>query len=158
MERIRKDGCSEDLKRLARIVQGQQASESAIKQAEDSAYVTLYRHDDLCWYHEGIVELSGSVVVVLSLNQVVEVSVASHELLRVNREEVSGVKKNEVLDLNDDGERWEGDVLQNQPYGWGVLYDSENRRAYEGFRFKDVNMCYGTQYYPDIQKVEYEGE
>ena len=39
----------------------------------------------------------------------------------------------------------------------GALYDSENRRVYEGFRLKDVNVCYGIQYYSDIQKVEYEG-
>ena len=29
---------------------------------------------------------------------------------------------------------------------------------YEGFRLKDVSVCYGRSYYPDIQKVEYEGE
>ena len=62
-----------------------------------------------------------------------------------------------MLDLNDDGERWEGDVLNNEPYGWGVLYDNENRRMYEGFRIGEVNVCYGTQYYSDIQKPEYEG-
>ncbi len=74
MERIRKDGYSKGLKRMERIVQSQQASESAIKQAEDSVYVTLYRHGDVCWYHEGMVELPASVVVALSLNRVVEVN------------------------------------------------------------------------------------
>ena len=67
------------------------------------------------------------------------------------------IEHNRVLDLNDDGERWEGDVLHNEPYGWGVLYDSENRKMYEGFRLNEVNMCYGIQYYSDIQKIEYEG-
>ena len=74
VERIRKDGYSEGLKRLARIVQSQQASESVIKKVEDSVYVTLYRHGDVCWYHEGMVELPASVVVALSLNRVVEVN------------------------------------------------------------------------------------
>ena len=37
MERIRKDRYSEGLRRLARIVQNQQSSESVIKQVEDSA-------------------------------------------------------------------------------------------------------------------------
>ena len=60
--------------------------------------------------------------------------------------------------MKEKGERWEGDVMNNKPYGWGVLYDSENRKMYEGFRIGGVNVCYGTQYYPDIQKVEYEGE
>ena len=62
-----------------------------------------------------------------------------------------------MLDLSDDGERWEGDVLNNEPYGWGVLYDSENRRMYEGFQIGEWNVCYGTRYYSDIQKPEYEG-
>ena len=68
------------------------------------------------------------------------------------------VEHNRVLDLNDEGDRWDGDVMCNQPFGWGVLYDSENRKAYEGFRIGDKNVCYGTRYYSDIQKVEYEGE
>ena len=79
MERIRKDGYSKGLKRMERIVQSQQASESAIKQAEDSVYVTLYRHGDVCWYHEGMVELPASVVVALSLNRVVEVNGMNEE-------------------------------------------------------------------------------
>lgn len=36
VERIRKEGYSEGLRQLARIVQSQQASESAIKKVEDS--------------------------------------------------------------------------------------------------------------------------
>ena len=68
------------------------------------------------------------------------------------------VEHNRVLDLSDDGDRWAGDVMCNQPFGWGVLYDSENRKVYEGFRIGDMNVCYGARYYSDIQKVEYEGE
>ena len=112
----------------------------------------------LCCYHEGVIEKAHSVVMELRLNGEIEVSVDSRELLRVNREEVRGVEHNVVLNLNDDGERWEGDVLHNEPYGWGVLYDSENRMAYEGFRLKEVNVCYGTRYYSDVGVIEYEGE
>ena len=39
------------------------------------------------------------------------------------------VEHNRVLDLSDDGDRWDGDVMWNQPFGWGVLYDSENRKG-----------------------------
>ena len=63
-----------------------------------------------------------------------------------------------VLDLNDEGERWEGEVHQGQPYGWGVLYDKEGEKKYEGFRIGDVNVCYGTLYYSDIRTKEYQGE
>ena len=79
------------------------------------------------------------------------------QLLRVNGKEVSGIEHGKVLDLSDDGVRWEGDVLNNEPYGWGVLYDKEGEKKYEGFRIGDVNVCYGTLYYSDIQKVEYKG-
>ena len=119
---------------------------------------TLFNYNGLCRCHKGIASMSSSVMLEFSMNQVIEVDVQSHRLLRVNGEEVKGVEHTQVLDLNDDGERWEGDVLDNQPYGWGVLYDSENRMAYEGFRVGGVNVCYGTKYYSDVQKVEYEGE
>ena len=82
----------------------------------------------------------------------------SHELLKVDGETVTEIEHKQVLDLNDDGERWEGDVLHNQPYGWGVYYDKDNNKVYEGFRLKDVNVCYGRSYYADIQQLEYEGE
>ena len=114
-------------------------------------------YDGLCWYYEGTVRVSSSVVLELCLNRVIEVSVASHALLRVDGEEVNGIEHAQVLSLSDDGERWEGDVLDNQPYGWGVLYDSENRMVYEGFQIGDMSVCYGRSYYPDIHIIEYEG-
>ena len=81
-----------------------------------------------------------------------------HTLYGVMITKKYAVEHNRVLDLSDDGDRWDGDVMCNQPFGWGVLYDSENRKAYEGFRIGDMNVCYGARYYSDIQKVEYEGE
>ena len=122
---------------------------------EDSPLVVCKK--GLCWCREGLVKKSPSIVIELCLNAVIEVDIASHTLIRVNGEDVKGIEYNQVLDLSDDGERWEGDVLNDEPCGWGVLFDSENRRMYEGFRL-EVNMFYGTQYYSDIQKVEYEGE
>ncbi len=81
-----------------------------------------------------------------------------HTLYGVMITKKYAVEHNRVLDLSDYGDRWDGDVMWNQPFGWGVLYDSENRKAYEGFRIGDMNVCYGARYYSDIQKVEYEGE
>ena len=106
-----------------------------------------------------LMEPEESILVELNeLIGIIKSNIASHTLLQVNGEDVNSVEHTQVLDLNDDGERWEGDVLDNQPCGWGILYDSENRRAYEGFRLGDVNVCYGRCYYADIQKLEYEGE
>lgn len=105
-----------------------------------------------------ILELGDWINVQMSSESVLAVDIQSHQLLRLNEEDLSEMKQNEVLDLNDEGERWEGDILNNEPYGWGVLYDSDNRRVYEGFRVGNANVCYGRSYYPDIQKLEYEGE
>ena len=151
MERIQREGYSKELAPLAGLYEYQQLCRGTIKAKRD--YISLYNHQRFCWYHEGLVEKSASVVVELSVKRVVEVDKQLKKVLGVN-----GIEHNVVLNLSDDGERWEGDVLDNQPYGWGVLYDSENRIVYEGFRIGEVNVCYGTRYYSDIQKVEYEGE
>ena len=142
---------------FVKVLKYQEYCEWVLKKDVKGSYLLLYKHDGLCWYHEGLIEKTHSVME-MCLSRVIEVSVDSHRLLRVNGEDVNGIERNRVLDLNDDGERWEGDVLHNEPYGWGVMYDSENRMVYEGFRIGDVNVCYGTQYYSDIGVIEYEGE
>ena len=157
IRRIQQDGCSILLLDLVKRWRIQKTCIECMKTYREHAYFTLFNSDGLCWYHEGIVEKPSSVLVELSMSRVIEVNIDSRELLRVNGEDVNGVEHNEVLDLSDDGERWEGDVLNNEPCGWGVLYDSENRMVYEGFRIGDVNVCYGTRYYSDIGVIEYEG-
>ena len=153
--------CEEERKEvlspLVKILRNQEYCELTLQDDVKDSYLVLYRYG-LCWYHEGLIERSHSVVMELSLNRMIEVDVASHRLLRVNGEEVSGIEHQQVLDLNDDGERWEGDVLRQQPCGWGVLFNADGEKVYEGFRINDVNVCYGKKYYSDIQKVEYEGE
>ena len=150
-----KESEEESLIPLVKMLKYQEYCELTLKKG---AYMALDKHDGLCGYHEGLAEKENFVLVELCLNRVIEVSVATRRLLRVNGEEVSGIVHNQVVDLDDDGERWEGDVLQSKPYGWGVVYDSENRMAYEGFRIGNVNMCYGTRYYSDIGVIAYEGE
>ena len=140
-----------------KILKYQEYCEWILKKDVKEAYLVLHKNG-LCWCHEGVIEKFPSIVVELCLNGMIEVDTASHTLIRVNGEDVKGIEHNQVLDLNDDGERWEGDVLHNEPYGWGVLYDSENRMAYEGFRIRGVNVCYGRSYYSDVGVIEYEGE
>ena len=158
IRRIQRDGYSEPLRELVKKWSIQKSSVEFMKSRSENVYFSFPNHTDLCWCYEGIMEQSATVLTMVSLNRVIEVNVKSRELLRVNGEDVSGIEHAKVLDLNDDGERWEGDVLNDQPYGWGVVYDSENRMVYEGFRFKDVNVCYGTRYYSDVGVIEYEGE
>ena len=155
VERMKREGSSELLMRFARIVKYQPMCEDAMKKATET-HLSLFNRDDVYSYHEGIAVVS-TVLVELNRERVVEVDIQAKQLLKVNGESVNGIEHNRVLDLNDDGERWEGDVLSNQPYGWGVLYDSENRMVYEGFRIGDVNVCYGRSYYSDVGVIEYEG-
>ena len=143
--------------RLMKSLKNQEYCEWVLKDVVNASYLVLYE-TGLCPYHEGLIEKAHSVTVELSLNGVIEVDTASHKLLTVNGEKVNGIEHNQVLDLSDEGKRWEGDVLNDQPYGWGVLYDSENRMMYEGFRIGEVSVCYGIQYYSDIGVMEYKGE
>ena len=141
---------------LAKMLKYQEYCEWILKKDVKDSHLVLHKNG-LCWCYEGLLEKFPSVVMELCLNAVIEVDIASHTLIRVNGEDVKGIEHAKVLDLSDDGERWEGDVLNNQPYGWGVYYDSENRRVYEGFRIRGVNVCYGSSFFPDLQKVEYKG-
>ena len=106
----------------------------------------------------GVSRVDGCMVVERGEEGVVVVDMKKKELLKVNEEDLSGVKHNQILDLNDEGDRWEGDVLKDSPYGWGVLYDKDNQMVYEGFRIGELNVCYGRKYYIDISRIEYEGE
>ncbi len=106
----------------------------------------------------GIMELEGSILVEWSGKEKIVVNREKKELLYSEGVDVSGVKHNEILDLSVDGDRWEGDVLNGNPYGWGVLYDKRNRMVYEGFQINGVHACYGRAYYADLSKMEYEGE
>ena len=148
--------CEEEvLTPFMKILKNQEYCEWIVKTDGKDAYLMMCKND-MYWY-EGLIESASSMVEELCLDGVIEVDVDSHALLHVNGKDVNAVEHNRVLDLSDDGERWEGNVLDNKPCGWGVLYDSENRRVYEGFRIGDVNVCYGRSYYPENQKVEYEG-
>ena len=142
-KRVRSRGFSTILSQMIRVERDEALYRRLKRLSLTDSSLRLPNQQGVAWSFEGVAERS-SVVMELSVNRVIEVNVKSYQLLRVNEEEVSGIQHNQVLDLNDDGERWEGDVLRDQPYGWGVLYDSENRRSYEGFRLKDVNVCYGT--------------
>ena len=85
------------------------------------------------------------------------VDVNKKELLEVEGVDLNELQHNQIVDLSVEGDRWEGDVLNGKPYGWGVLFDREGSMVYEGFRIDGKNVCYGRTYYSDIPRVEYEG-
>ena len=108
---------------------------------------------------KGVSRLENGVIVeYVSRERIVWVDVNKKELLEVEGVNLSGLQHNQIVDLSVEGDRWEGDVLDGKPYGWGVLFDKEGTMVYEGFRIDEKNVCYGRRYYADIPRVEYEGE
>ena len=61
----------------------------------------------------------------------------------------------EVIDLDVNGRRWEGGVKDGKPFGYGVLYDEEGRKEYEGFMMDGMRVCYGTEYDCEIGRTRY---
>ena len=90
--------------RLVKILKYQEYCEWMLKNNVRGFYLMVCKNG-LCCYHEGVIKESHSVVMELRLNGVIEVSVDSRELLRVNGEDVKGIEHNVVLNLSDDGER-----------------------------------------------------
>ena len=121
-------------------------------------YFTLIRKEDGWFLDTGIAHLQNNELIELNSSMVIRANTETKALIIVNNEDLSGIEHNQVLNLSDEGERWEGDVLNDQPFGWGVLYDKENTRIYEGFRIGDLGVCYGTHYYSDNGVMEYKGE
>lgn len=108
--------------------------------------------------HNGVIEVFTTMNAVTNGEVCIEVNMKNKELVRVVHKSLKIMEHNCIIDLSDDGERWEGDAIRNKPIGWGVFYDKNGEEEYQGFRIGNENMGYGVQYYADIHKIEYEGE
>ena len=53
--------------------------------------------------------------------------------------------------------RWEGGINDGKPFGWGILYNEDGLKEYEGFLLDTSRICYGKEYYPDICQIRYDG-
>ena len=96
---IQQDGYSEPLLGLVKRWRIQRLSIECMKTYKEKAF-TLFNYNGLCRCHEGIATLSSSMMLEFSMNQVIEVDVQSHRLLRVNGEVANGIENNRVLDLS----------------------------------------------------------
>lgn len=59
--------------------------------------------------------------------------------------------------MDDQGLRWEGSSIGGKPFGFGCLYNDENRCIYQGFMIQGKKECYGLDFYTDCSSVEYCG-
>ena len=108
-------------------------------------------------YKNGLEDKGNNILIEKGVSGLIAVAVDRRELLEVEGVDLSGLEYNQIVDLSSEGDRWEGTVLKNKPCGWGVLYDRNNQKVYEGFRVGELNVCYGVHYYSDISQIEYEG-
>ena len=125
-----------------------------------SSYI-LYLYvmrDERYYAHSGIISTKDSVIIEGSEERISVVNMNESKLVGVDTVDLSKVKHDAIVDLSVEGDRWEGDVLNDKPCGWGVLYDGNNKKVYEGFRIGEVNVCYGCKYYSDTEMIEYVGE
>ena len=76
----------------------------------------------------------------------------------VERIDAMMIEHKVIIDLSDEGDRWEGDVYKGQPCGLGTFWDSNNSMVFEGIRVNGLFECFGTSYYSDLHAVEYKGE
>ena len=111
-------------------------------------------------YHPETITVSDEeecIIRIISEKYTLQVDVKNKRFLHVSDCSLDGVKHNVILDLSVDGDRWEGDVLDSKPFGWGIAYDKNGNKSYEGFRLAGVNACFGRSYYSDLDRIAYEG-
>ena len=71
--------------------------------------------------------------------------------------EMTGFKSDDILDLCDTGDRWEGGCINGDPFGYGKYFNKDNNIKYIGFIYNGMKVCIGTEYYEDQSIVQYEG-
>ena len=75
----------------------------------------------------------------------------------VNSKRIDTQCSKEVIDLDANGRRWEGGVRDGKPFGYGLIYDEEGMKEYEGFMMDGAKTCYGVDYCNGISRMKYEG-
>ena len=78
-------------------------------------------------------------------------------IIYANGERIDFQRTKGVVDLNANGRRWEGEMISNEPCGYGRLYDEEGRKEYEGFMLFGKRICHGIEYRIDVEGLAYEG-
>ena len=79
------------------------------------------------------------------------------ESVQWNEIDTCELQHGDIIDLSDQGDRWEGNSLNGEPFSFGCIYNSENQLIYSGFIFEGLKVCYGEELYGDVGLVEYEG-
>ena len=88
--------------------------------------------------------------------QPIVADLVNRDLTVYENDQIYQEESKEIKDLDIKGRRWEGGVKSGKPFGYGVLYDEEGKKEYEGFMMDGVKVCYGIEY-SGIECVKYKG-
>lgn len=114
----------------------------------DEDIVTVYFVDKNSIYHE---------LVCKTKNEIMISSMKQKNETEWKEEYISSNINKTVIDLNENGIRWEGDSFNGKCIGYGSIYDESNVIIYTGFVYDKYKVGYGITFYKDTEKIEYCG-
>ena len=117
---------------------------------------------------EGVLEMKSLYVQITSWNRSISIVICEMNTFEMNvilldmdgQIEViqaRNMQHDYIIDLNRGGRRWEGGIYDNQPCGYGCLYNEQDQLEYMGFMYRGQYVGYGVEYYPDTGKPKYKG-
>ena len=62
----------------------------------------------------------------------------------------SHIDNNAIIDLDRNGSRWEGGMLDDKPFGWGRRISGKDNVVYEGFEYNGQRVCCGEEYCDNV--------
>lgn len=88
-----------------------------------------------------------------------EVRIGKQDGNELSIQEVNSVDfiPNAVLDIDDQGLRWEGSSYKGKAFGYGCIFADTNNVVYKGFMIDNKKCCYGEQFYAGLDTIEYCG-
>ena len=68
----------------------------------------------------------------------------------------NNIEKNGTVDVDSEGNRWEGNCYKGKIFGYGTFWNGDNKYTYKGYQFGDNQFGYGVKYFSSGIK-EYDG-
>ena len=92
-----------------------------------------------------------------SVDKGMKVMRSNKDLSEWTEMDLKELKRSDIIDISENGERWEGDSFNGFPFGYGCIYNKENHLVYNGFMIGSTKIGFGTVFYEDVGIVEYSG-
>lgn len=65
---------------------------------------------------------------------------------------ITNIHLGSIIDLSNDGLRWESPCLNQSPSGYRSFYNSLNELIYRGVIIRDMKECFGSDFYPSLSQ------